>query len=223
MKVEEPVSEAHPGMEEPFTSNSIIQPVYMAMCTASSMASNIESMSEILIGTLDEISASPVVADFVRLAALAFADRAELLFPLSDPFRIRTIPRLHAGGTSQYGPVFRTLMTMYQEDRRVLSTEGARLRRPIIIIFPGGQPRDKNWRAEYQELASAARPRIYAVQLDGPSAPAIEAVADQTAHIHRPQDATRLVSTVLESLTYSYSVNDRPKVVERIFREFGSN
>jgi uncharacterized protein YegL len=148
-----------------------VLPIYLAVDTTASMSTRLQAVQEAIISLVDELLSSPALGDQVRVGIVAFADRAELVLPLTDLTELRSLPRLTARGATQFGPLFRQLTRVIEHDLRVLRARDTITFQPFVFLITDGLPVDPNWEKAFQEFDDRTRAQlvILGIGLDGTS------------------------------------------------------
>src|SRR5690349_5068104 len=100
-------------------------PFYLVCDESGSMAGTpIDAINNSLPELHQEIGANPVVADKTRFCLIGFSDNADVLLPLSDLSVVTQMPKLTAGGGTNYKAAFDTLKTTIESDVAKLKADG---------------------------------------------------------------------------------------------------
>jgi uncharacterized protein YegL len=142
---------------------SRVLPVYFAIDVSGSMAGqSLGSVERALLDFADELAASPILGDTVRVAIVKFSDHAELVLQLSDLTEVRSIPRLHASGATSLGALFILLERQIPADVRRLRLDGLNVFRPLVLLVTDGNPTD-NWRNAYESFDLTAKANLIVI------------------------------------------------------------
>ena len=141
-----------------------VLPMYMAVDTSSSMSFRLNSVERAIFRMREELIVSPLLGEKTRIAILEFSDRANLLLPLSDLTELRTIPRLHSSGSTRFGPLFRLLSRIIEQDLRVLHARATVSYRPFIFLIIDSDPVD-DWIKSYDAFTSKVHPNLITIAL----------------------------------------------------------
>lgn len=143
-----------------------VLPIYLAVDTSGSMANSarLQAVQEAIIQLVDELSSSPALGDQVRVGIVAFADRAELVLPLTDLTELRSLPRLSAHGATAFGPLFQLLARVIERDLRVLRSRDTVTLRPFVfLITDGWAAADANWERAFEDFDGRTRAQLVVI------------------------------------------------------------
>lgn len=118
----------------------------------------------------------------VRLSVLGFANGVTERLILADPRSESELPRLSAGGGTNYDAAFGALLERIPQDVRTLKSQGYKVLRPAVFFLSDGQPTGgEEWRQTHARLTdrsvTSAAPNIIAFGIGGARAETILAVA----------------------------------------------
>jgi uncharacterized protein YegL len=138
-----------------------IRPFYLCIDVSGSMGPDLnesppwpidlvnEELATLLAMLHKEIEAS----ETIKLALMSFAEAAELELPLSDPNKIRAMPKLHAGGETSYLQPLCKIRELIEEDYR--NRKPNKWYRPVVLFVTDGLPNresDQEWQAARDTL-----------------------------------------------------------------------
>ncbi|TDC69174.1 hypothetical protein E1283_26385 [Streptomyces hainanensis] len=96
---------------------------------------------------------APDVAGAVRLAALTYAESADLLLPLAPVTWETNVPEPRPGPAARLAPAFERLLELLPADTERLKRE-SRVARPTVFLVTAGTPEDDaHWPALRRRLA----------------------------------------------------------------------
>ena len=114
-------------------------PVWLLVDTSSSMdGAPIAAVNAALPELKQLILDDPTVGEIARIAIVTFATGASVALPLSD-LADTDLPRLTAGGSTNYRDAFDTAHRQIETGIRSLGT-GTRFHTPVIFFLSDGQP-----------------------------------------------------------------------------------
>jgi uncharacterized protein YegL len=193
-------------------------PFYLVCDESGSMAGQaIDAINQSLPELHNEIGSNPVVADKTRFCLIGFSDHADVLLPLSDLSTVTAIPKLSAGGGTNYQAAFDTLRNTINTDVKALKAAGNVVYRPAVFFLSDGHPNRNNWQASHQTLTDAnwtSRPNILAFGFGSADENTIRQVATVRAFMANgtigPADALKefaqsLIRSIVNSATPSAS------------------
>jgi uncharacterized protein YegL len=141
-------------------------PFYLVCDESGSMAGPpIDAINKSLPDLHAEIGSNPVVADKTRFCIIGFSGHADVLLPLSDLSSVTSMPKLSAGGGTNYQAAFDVLRTTIDNDVKALKGAGNVVYRPAVFFLSDGHPNRNNWQASHQTLTDqnwSFRPNILA-------------------------------------------------------------
>jgi uncharacterized protein YegL len=127
-----------------------------------------------------DVGSNPVVADKTRFSLIGFSDHAEVLLPLSDLSAIAGMPKLSAGGGTNYGAAFELLKDTIDKDVARLKQSGYAVYRPAVFFLSDGYPNRNNWQAAVKAVTDPSwrsHPNIIAFGFGNADANVIREVA----------------------------------------------
>jgi uncharacterized protein YegL len=135
----------------------------------------------------------PMAAAKVRFSVLGFANSVTERLVLADLRSENELPRLSAGGGTNYDAAFAALLERIPQDVLTLKSQGYKVLRPAVFFLSDGQPTcGDQWRQTHGRLVdrgvTGAAPNIIAFGIGGARAETILAVATQQqfAFVSRP-------------------------------------
>jgi uncharacterized protein YegL len=134
-------------------------PVYIAIDSSYSMQLHLDDVENAIARLREELLLNPVLGDRVRIAIVAFSDRAELVLPLTDLTLSPRIPGLRARGSTRWGPLFDLLSKVVIRDLDLLKSEGTLPGRPHVFMLSDALPTD-DWQSSFSKFVAATRPRF---------------------------------------------------------------
>ncbi|WP_436738566.1 vWA domain-containing protein [Streptomyces sp. BBFR102] len=190
-----------------------ILPFYLLCDESGSMSGDpIDAINRALPDLHHEISTNPTVADKTRFCLIGFSNDASVLQPLVDLSDIDGVPALSAGGLTDYGTAFRTLLRSVEKDVAELKAQGHEVYRPVAFFLSDGIPTDEDWPTAHRELLSSRyAPKIIAFGIGDAEAQIIGQVANFRAFIQKdnsvsPAQALReFASSLTRSIVRSAS------------------
>jgi len=193
-------------------------PFYLVCDESGSMAGDpLDAINSSLPELHQEIGANPVVADKTRFCLIGFSDNADVLLPLSDLSTVTQMPKLTAGGGTNYKAAFDTLKTTIESDVAELKADGNTVYRPAVFFLSDGYPNRDNWQEPFKELTDInwrPRPNILAFGFGDADENVIRQVATTRAFMADgsvgPAEALRefansLIRSIVNSVTPSPS------------------
>jgi uncharacterized protein YegL len=193
-------------------------PFYLVCDESASMqGAPIDAINQSLPELHQEIGANPVVADKTRFCLIGFSDHADVLLPLADLSTVTAMPKLSAGGGTNYEAAFETLRKTIDSDVASLKQAGNTVYRPAVFFLSDGHPNRNNWQTAFQALTDAnwrSRPNILAFGFGSADESVIRQVATTRAFMANgtigPADALRefaqsLIRSIVNSVTPSAS------------------
>jgi uncharacterized protein YegL len=193
-------------------------PFYLVCDESGSMAGPpIDAINASLPELHQEIGSNPVVADKTRFCLMGFSDHADVLLPLADLSTVTAMPKLSAGGGTNYEAAFTTLRKTIETDVNSLKQAGNTVYRPAVFFLSDGHPNRNNWQQAFQSLTAAdwrPRPNILAFGFGSADENVIRQVATTRAFMANgtigPADALRefaqsLIRSIVNSVTPSAS------------------
>jgi uncharacterized protein YegL len=193
-------------------------PFYLVCDESGSMSgSPIDAINNSLPELHQEIGANPVVADKTRFCLIGFSDNADVLLPLSDLSTVTSMPKLSAGGGTNYQAAFDVLRKTIDSDVASLKQAGNTVYRPAVFFLSDGYPNRNNWQQSFQALTDAnwrPRPNILAFGFGSADENVIRQVATTRAFMANgsigPAEALRefansLIRSIVNSVTPSPS------------------
>ena len=128
------------------------------------------------------IAADPIIYDMVWIGIISFSDTAEVLLPLSKMTDVVDFPGLVAKDGRNYGNVFNLLRSVISADIESLQSTNHRVMRPLVFFISNGEPTDRNWQVQHQEVADKTwpfSPHIISFGVGGAQAQTIKNVATE--------------------------------------------
>lgn len=191
-------------------------PFYLVCDESGSMSgAPIDAINKSLPEVHREIGSNPVVADKTRFCLIAFSDQASVLLPLADLSTLTAMPKLSAGGGTDYQAAFEMLRNTIETDVQQLKSAKHTVYRPAVFFLSDGHPNRNNWQAALQALTDASwksRPNILAFGFGAADEKTIRQVATVRAFMANgtmgPAEALRefaasLVRSMVNSATSS--------------------
>jgi len=191
-------------------------PFYLVCDESGSMSGGpIDAINQSLPEMHQEIGSNPVVADKTRLCLIGFSDSASVLLPLADLSTLTSMPKLSAGGGTNYQAAFEVLKTTIDADVAKLKSDGHQVYRPAVFFLSDGHPNRNNWQAAFQDVTDqnwTSRPNILAFGFGQADENTIRQVATTRAFMANgtmgPADALRefaqsLIKSIVNSATSS--------------------
>lgn len=210
-----------PLARRPVQRHRRVLPFYLVCDESASMAGMpIDAINNALLELHREIGSNPVVADKTRFCLIGFSDNADVLMPLSDLSTVTQLPKLAAGGGTNYEAVFETLRTTIENDVAALERADNIIYRPAVFFLSNGYTRRDDWHDAFQALTDAnwrPRPNILAFGFGDADEYVIGQVATVRAFAGNgaigPADALRefansLIRSIVNSVTPSPSNPD---------------
>jgi uncharacterized protein YegL len=158
-----------------------ILPFYLVCDESGSMSgSPIDAINVSLREIHTDVASNPVVADKTRFCLIGFSDHADVLLPLSDLTSITGMPKLSAGGGTDYEVVFKLLRSTIDNDVSNLKRDGHLVYRPAVFFVSDGQPQKNNWQVALSILTDPSwrpHPNIIAFGFGGADVNVIREVA----------------------------------------------
>jgi uncharacterized protein YegL len=198
--------------------NLQLLPFYLVCDESGSMSgAPIDAINQSLPELHQEIGSNPVVADKTRFCLIGFSDHADVLLPLSDLSTVTSMPKLSAGGGTNYEAAFDTLRKTIESDVTSLKQQGNTVYRPAVFFLSDGHPNRNNWQNAFQALTDAnwrPRPNILAFGFGAADESVIRQVATTRAFMANgtigPAEALRefaqsLIRSIVNSVTPSPS------------------
>jgi uncharacterized protein YegL len=147
-----------------------VLPIYLAVDTSGSMADSgrLQAVQEAIIQLVDELLSSPMLGDQVRVGIVSFADRAELVLPLTDLTELRSLPRMSARGSTDFGSLFHLLARVIERDLRVLRSRNTVTFRPFVFLITDGTPTDGDWEPAFHDFDGRTRAQLVMIGI-GPA------------------------------------------------------
>ncbi len=181
-----------------------VLPVYLAIDVSGSMAGqSLASVEQALLQFADELAASPILGDTVRVAIIEFSDYPEVILPLSDMTRVRAIPRLRARGATNLGALFVFLEKLIRSDIHRLRGEDAQVFRPLVLLLTDGLPTD-NWRGAHESFMQTARANLIVIAHEDVDGSFLEQLRALRIYRWTPWDGPgRTLSNVVIEMTQS--------------------
>jgi uncharacterized protein YegL len=193
-------------------------PFYLVCDESGSMSGTpIDAINNSLPKLHQEIGSNPVVADKTRFCLIGFSDHADVLLPLADLSTVNAMPKLSAGGGTNYEAAFDTLRKTIDSDVASLKQAGNTVYRPAVFFLSDGHPNRNNWQKSFQKLTDAnwrPRPNILAFGFGSADENVIRQVATTRAFMANgsigPADALQefaqsLIRSIVNSATPSPS------------------
>lgn len=189
-------------------------PFYLVCDESGSMSGEpIDAINRSLPEVHAEIGSNPVVADKTRFCIIGFSNQASVLLPLSDLSTLTAIPKLSAGGGTNYQAAFETLKVTIDHDVQKLKADGHTVYRPAVFFLSDGHPNRNNWQVAFQALTDpnwTSRPNILAFGFGQADENIIRQVATTRAFMANgtmgPADALReFAESLIRSIVNSAS------------------
>ncbi|MEU9335046.1 hypothetical protein AB0D49_18030 [Streptomyces sp. NPDC048290] len=157
-------------------------PVYVLADESGSMADYVGDLNEGMKSLHVALLGEPMAAAKVRFSVLGFASRVTERLVLADLRSEAELPRLSAGGGTNYDAAFAALLDRVPKDVRTLKQQGYRVHRPAVFFLSDGQPTcGEEWRETHRRLTdrsvTGAAPNVIAFGIGEARADTILAVA----------------------------------------------
>ncbi|MEU7056798.1 hypothetical protein [Streptomyces sp. NPDC046197] len=157
-------------------------PVYVLADESGSMAGYVGDLNEGMKSLHVALLGEPMAAAKVRFSVLGFANRVAERLILADLRSENELPRLSAGGGTNYDAAFQALLERIPQDVRTLKSQGYRVHRPAVFFLSDGQPTcGEEWRQTHRRLTdrsvTGAAPNIIAFGIGEAQAQTILSVA----------------------------------------------
>jgi uncharacterized protein YegL len=158
-----------PGPERPSEAGPArLAPVYVVLDASPAAARCLRELTSALRSLQTALVQAPDTAAAVRLAALTYADTADLLLPLAPVTWETSIPEPRPGPAARLSSAFERLLELVPADTERLKQE-ARVARPTVFLVTAGTPEDGDrWPGLHQRLAEHAyHPHLIACGIGG--------------------------------------------------------
>ncbi|QFX83429.1 vWA domain-containing protein [Streptomyces sp. SYP-A7193] len=157
-------------------------PVYVLADESGSMSDYVGDLNEGMKSLHVALLGEPMAAAKVRFSVLGFANRVTERLILADLRSEAELPRLSAGGGTNYDAAFQALLDRIPQDVRDLKAQGYRVHRPAVFLLSDGQPNSGgDWRETHRRLTdrsvTGAAPNIIAFGMGEARAETILSVA----------------------------------------------
>src|SRR5262245_13276205 len=138
-----------------------VMPFYLLCDVSSSMTSTdmkdvnegLEKLHQMLLG-------EPIINDLVMMSIITFNHGAQTLLPLAAPENI-TLPKLSAGGGTDYSPALKEYHRAFQADRARLKAEGKQVFRPCVYFLTDGEPNNDSYLGTFKSLIAKENNSAY--------------------------------------------------------------
>ncbi|MFG3587895.1 hypothetical protein [Streptomyces sp. NPDC047990] len=159
-------------------------PVYVLADESGSMAGCVGDVNEGMESLHVALLGEPMAAAKVRFSVLGFANSVTERLVLADLRSEAELPRLSAGGGTNYDAAFNALLRRVPQDVRTLKDQGYRVHRPAVFFLSDGQPTcGEEWRETHHRLTdrsvTPAAPNVIAFGIGEARADTILSVATQ--------------------------------------------
>jgi uncharacterized protein YegL len=193
-------------------------PFYLVCDESSSMAGTpIQTLNDSLSQLRVEVASNPVISDRVRFCMIGFSSNAEVLLPLSDLSSIDSMPKLKAGGMTNYRAAFNVLRQAIDDDIRMLKTTGGRVHRPVVFFISDGRPTGE-WESSVRALTDTdwrPHPNILAFGFGDADKEILRTVATERAYIaDRDVNPALALTEFTQSMTISIVRSAAPAMGE---------
>ncbi|MCN9241984.1 hypothetical protein NGF19_14485 [Streptomyces sp. RY43-2] len=160
-------------------------PVYVLADESGSMAEYVGDLNEGMKSLHVALLGEPMAAAKVRFSVLGFAHGVTERLILADLRSEADLPRLSAGGGTNYDAAFGALLKRIPQDVRTLKSQGYRVHRPAVFFLSDGQPTcGEEWRETHRRLTdrsvTGAAPNVIAFGMGSARAETILSVATQS-------------------------------------------
>ncbi|MCH0564488.1 MULTISPECIES: hypothetical protein [unclassified Streptomyces] len=159
-------------------------PVYVLADESGSMASYVGDLNEGMKSLHVALLGEPMAAAKVRFSVLGFSNSVVEHLVLADLRSENELPRLSAGGGTNYDAAFAALLERIPQDVQTLKAQGYKVLRPAVFFLSDGQPTcGEEWRQTHGRLidrkVTGAAPNVIAFGIGGARAETILAVATE--------------------------------------------
>ncbi|MGA5314838.1 vWA domain-containing protein [Streptomyces pseudogriseolus] len=159
-------------------------PVYVLADESGSMTNYVGDLNEGMKSLHVALLGEPMAAAKVRFSVLGFANSVTERLILADLRSEAELPRLSAGGGTNYDAAFGALLERIPQDVRTLKSQGYRVHRPAVFFLSDGQPTcGEEWRETHRRLTdravTPAAPNVIAFGIGEARAGTILAAATQ--------------------------------------------
>lgn len=143
-------------VEESRSGDRQVLPIYLVCDTSTSMVERgIDAVHDGIAEMCAVLASDPVILDKAMVGVISFSTSAQVEVPLS---RVTDFPdnlQFEADGVTNYGRLFALLRETIGSDLAAMPA-GLRPLRPVIFMLTDGDPTDKEWVTELDDLADAA-------------------------------------------------------------------
>lgn len=198
-----------------------VLPIYLA-CEQSKAMQGVpaDAMNQLLAEFCATVASDPALNDLVLVGLLGFADRVEVLLPLSDLATVPTLPTLRPAGRCKLGPIVDVLNYFAEPDVKRLTDAGYRVCRPVVFLF-GMNPHNDSYswsmpRSGRNPPGWPARPNILTFALGQSDAAALARIATRPEYAYtsaHPIDALRQYVTQLTEPIVEPLPHDHPAII----------
>ncbi|POX57041.1 hypothetical protein C3489_01980 [Streptomyces sp. Ru71] len=157
-------------------------PVYVLADESGSMTAYVGDLNEGMKSLHVALLGEPMAAAKVRFSVLGFAGGVTERLVLADLRSEAELPRLSAGGGTNYDAAFGALLQRIPQDVAALKAQGYRVHRPAVFFLSDGQPTcGEEWRQTHSRLTdrsvTPAAPNVIAFGIGEARADTILSVA----------------------------------------------
>ncbi len=130
-----------------------ILPFYIVCDTSTSMKGEpIRVVNDELPKIHNKIASDPLVNDKCRLSILSFNTDTQVDLKLQRLTEVKEMPKLSAGGRTNYGVLFRKIREIIKNDLVEVRNEGNVTLRPIVFFISDGGATD-SWIKTFEEFS----------------------------------------------------------------------
>ena len=134
----------------------LIMPFYILCDVSSSMSGIMQELNESVERLRRAIITEPVVDDVAQICIISFSDTANVSLPMAQMSET-LLPKLSAGGGTNYGLAFRLLARSIGKDIASLKAQGYKVYRPCAFFLTDGEPSDRDWYNTFVETLTYDR------------------------------------------------------------------
>jgi uncharacterized protein YegL len=189
-------------------------PTYLVVDTSTSMAEHQELLNGLVDHLVDAVGNSPRVAEFAHMSIITFNTAPHLVLPMSDMERVDHLPDIACHGATNYGPMFRLLKVRIDTDVQDLRDGAGRaVLRPAVFILTDGEPTDRAWATDFEDLTDQQwrrRPHIISFGFGAANPTVLGKIATKAAFLAETAATERdaimiMITSLLKSLVASAS------------------
>jgi uncharacterized protein YegL len=189
-------------------------PTYLVVDTSTSMTKHQELLNGLVDHLVDAVGNSPRVAEFAHMSIITFNTAPYLVLPMSDMELVDRLPNITCHGATNYGPMFQLLKSRIDSDVQDLRLGAGRaVLRPAVFILTDGEPTDRDWTADFDDLTDPQwrrRPHIISFGFGAANPAVLGKIANKAAFLAESaaserEAITTMITGLLKSLVASAS------------------